>query len=77
MDDFDIVRVLTRAETIKALGLSPDTWARMEARGETPPKLQLSARRIGYRVIDIQKMAGREELLPHYHPAKICGGRNA
>ena len=55
MDDFDIVRVLTRAETIKALGLSPDTWARMEARGETPPKLQLSARRIGYRVIDIQK----------------------
>jgi predicted DNA-binding transcriptional regulator AlpA len=54
MVDLDSVRVLTKPEALKVLGLSLPTWIRMEQRGETPPKTQLSPNRIGYRVADIQ-----------------------
>ena len=55
MDDFDLVRVLTRPQTLKVVGVSDRTWQRMEDRGETPPKTALSPNRIGYRLIDIMK----------------------
>ena len=55
MDDFDAVRVLSKPQVLKATNLSGRTWERMEARGETPPKTQLSENRIGYRLIDIIK----------------------
>jgi predicted DNA-binding transcriptional regulator AlpA len=65
MADFDLdaalkdpevlVRVLTKPQAKKASTLSDRTWDRMEARGETPPKTQLSDNRIGYRLIDIIK----------------------
>jgi len=53
MDNADSIRVLTKPETLKAVGLSAETWYRLERRGETPPKTQISTRRIGYRLIDI------------------------
>jgi predicted DNA-binding transcriptional regulator AlpA len=53
-DDLESVRVLTRSETIKAVNVSDRTWDRMEARGDTPPKTQISPGRIGYRVVDVK-----------------------
>jgi predicted DNA-binding transcriptional regulator AlpA len=50
----DLVRVLNRHETYKAIGVDERTFDRMEAAGDAPPKTQLSARRIGYRLIDVQ-----------------------
>lgn len=51
----DSVRVIDRAQAIEAVGLSWNTWERMEERGETPPVTKLSKRRIGYRVVDLQR----------------------
>ena len=47
--------VYTRTEAINLLGLSPRTWARLEAQGETPPKIRLSPGRIGYAASDLRK----------------------
>jgi predicted DNA-binding transcriptional regulator AlpA len=56
MDDkqLDSVRVLSRRETFKAINVDERTFDRIEAAGDGPPKTQLSPRRIGYRLIDIQ-----------------------
>jgi predicted DNA-binding transcriptional regulator AlpA len=54
-DDFNSVRVLSKPQVLKATNLSDRTWERLEARGETPPKTQLSDNRIGYRLIDVEK----------------------
>jgi predicted DNA-binding transcriptional regulator AlpA len=49
----DELKVYTKKETQKLLGLSGRTWDRLEALGETPPKTRLSPNRIGYRNCDI------------------------
>lgn len=54
-DDLKTIRVLTRPETVRAVGLCERTWERLEAAGDTPPKTRLSQGRIGYRVSDIEK----------------------
>jgi predicted DNA-binding transcriptional regulator AlpA len=54
-DGLDAIRVLSRSETLKMVGLSDRTWDRLEARGETPPKTRLSPNRIGYRASDIRQ----------------------
>jgi predicted DNA-binding transcriptional regulator AlpA len=51
--DYD-VRVVDRPTAIKLTNLSQRTWARLEARGEAPPKTRLSANRTGYRLSDIK-----------------------
>ena len=38
----DDLKVYTKKETQKLLGLSGRTWDRLEALGETPPKTRLS-----------------------------------
>jgi predicted DNA-binding transcriptional regulator AlpA len=53
-DVFESVRVVDRPTAIKLAGLSPRTWDRLEAQGETPPRTQLSERRIGYRLVDLK-----------------------
>jgi predicted DNA-binding transcriptional regulator AlpA len=53
-DGLDSVRVLDEPTAIKLAGVSPRTWDRMRARGETPPITQISERRIGYRLIDLR-----------------------
>jgi predicted DNA-binding transcriptional regulator AlpA len=49
----DELKVYTKKETQKLIGLSGRTWDRLEALGETPPKTRLSTNRIGYRACDI------------------------
>ena len=51
--DLDLVRVLTRPETIKVVGVSEKTWERLEALGDIPTRTRLSQGRVGYRVVDI------------------------
>jgi predicted DNA-binding transcriptional regulator AlpA len=58
-DDFFAARVLNRSETIRLVGLSDRTWDRLEAAGETPPKVKLSERRIGYLLTDIREWLER------------------
>jgi hypothetical protein len=53
--DYESVRVVDRPTAIKLANLSGRTWARLEARGETPPKTRLSENRVGYRLIDLKK----------------------
>jgi predicted DNA-binding transcriptional regulator AlpA len=53
-DPFESVRVVDEPTAIKLANVSPRTWDRMRARGETPPITQLSQRRIGYRVSDLR-----------------------
>jgi predicted DNA-binding transcriptional regulator AlpA len=47
------IRVLSEDEAAEALGVSSETLRRMAQRGEAPPRLELSTRRIGYRIRDI------------------------
>lgn len=64
-DNLDAVRVLTRAKTIEALGLSDRTFERLEAAGDCPRKTRLSEGRIGYRVCDIAEwLDQRREGMP-------------
>jgi predicted DNA-binding transcriptional regulator AlpA len=51
----DELKVYTKRETQKLVGLSGRTWDRLEARGETPAKTRLSLNRIGYRASDIRQ----------------------
>jgi predicted DNA-binding transcriptional regulator AlpA len=55
MDDLDSVRVLTKPQVLQVTSLNGRTWERLEARGETPPKTQLSDNRVGYRVVDVAR----------------------
>ena len=41
------------ARTIRVIGVDERTFDRLEAAGDAPPKTQLSKRRIGYRLVDI------------------------
>jgi predicted DNA-binding transcriptional regulator AlpA len=54
MKVIDELKVYTKKETQKLIGLSGRTWDRLEASGETPPKTRLSPNRIGYRTSDIK-----------------------
>jgi hypothetical protein len=63
-DFLDSVRVIGKAEAIKIANVSLRTWDRMEAAGETPPKTQLSERRIGYRIVDLRAWLDRRRLAP-------------
>jgi predicted DNA-binding transcriptional regulator AlpA len=58
-EELESIRVLTRSQTLKVVGLSDRTWDRLEARGETPPKTRISECRIGYRLIDIKSWLDR------------------
>jgi predicted DNA-binding transcriptional regulator AlpA len=50
----DELKVYSKREAQKLIGLSGRTWVRLEMRGEAPPKTYLSPNRIGYRASDIQ-----------------------
>ena len=54
IDEFESVRVVDESTAVKLAGVSPRTWDRMRARGETPPFTQISQRRIGYRIADLK-----------------------
>jgi predicted DNA-binding transcriptional regulator AlpA len=49
------LQVIDEREAANLNGVSLMTWLRMRQRGETPPAIQISKRRIGYRLIDIRQ----------------------
>jgi len=53
--NLDLVRVLTRPETIKAVGVSEKTWERLEALGDVPTKTRLFQGRVGYRLVHVKE----------------------
>lgn len=69
-DRNDSIRVLTREDTIKTLGLSRATWERLERRGDVPPKTKLSQNRIGYRVTDVKAWL-KDRLVHAKEPARL------
>ena len=53
---------LSKAQVLAATGLSEDTFDRVQAKGEGPAKVFLSARRVGYPVGRLRAwLATREE----------------
>jgi predicted DNA-binding transcriptional regulator AlpA len=49
------MKIIDEREAAKLNGVSLMTWLRMKRLGETPPPIQLSKRRIGYRLTDIKE----------------------
>jgi predicted DNA-binding transcriptional regulator AlpA len=47
------LRVVTRKQLAEITGLSEATHERLDARGEGPRAIRLSARRLGYRLADV------------------------
>lgn len=47
--------VVSESETAVRTNVSPSTLRRLNARGEGPPRLQLSHRRVGYLLSDVKK----------------------
>jgi predicted DNA-binding transcriptional regulator AlpA len=47
--------VISEIETADAINVSTSTLRRMHSRGEGPPRIQLSKRRIGYRLGDVDE----------------------
>ena len=58
-EGLNAIRVLTETELCRTLGISNKTFERMRYRGDVPPKTQLSARRVGYRVCDVEEWLDR------------------
>lgn len=52
-DKFDPIVLEKEREALTRI--PRQTWAKMEQRKETPPRIQLSPRRHGYRLSDLQK----------------------
>jgi predicted DNA-binding transcriptional regulator AlpA len=68
-DIFESVRVVDKATAIELAGVSARTWDRLDARGETPPKTQISERRIGYRLSDLRAWLDARRIAPAAAPA--------
>ena len=51
----ELLRVLSRRQTIELVGVSEKTWERLEAAGDIPIKTQLSQGRVGYRLDHIKR----------------------
>ncbi len=54
-DGLESVRVLDKRTVLQIVGLSEDTFDRLEQRGEAPPITRLSERRKGYRLVDVKE----------------------
>ncbi len=68
-DPFDDVRVINEKTARELVDLSPRTWDRLRAAGDTPPITKISARRIGYRISDIKKWLDARRITPEARPA--------
>jgi predicted DNA-binding transcriptional regulator AlpA len=51
--DFTLDRIISETEAAGLNGVSRDTFRRRTDRGEGPPKIRMSPRRIGYRLRDV------------------------
>ena len=48
-------RIVSEKKAAEIRGVSPDTLRRAAARGEGPKRIQLSPRRVGYRLSELLK----------------------
>jgi predicted DNA-binding transcriptional regulator AlpA len=51
----NLLKVLTRRETVELVGLSEKTWERLETVGDIPIKTRLSKGRVGFRLDHIKE----------------------
>jgi predicted DNA-binding transcriptional regulator AlpA len=51
----NLLKVLTRRETVELVGLSEKTWERLETVGDIPIKTRLSEGRVGFRLDHIKE----------------------
>ena len=58
-EGLNAIRVLNEVELRQMLGISERTFDRLRYRGDLPPKTQLSDRRVGYRVSDVEEWLDR------------------
>jgi predicted DNA-binding transcriptional regulator AlpA len=58
-EGLNAIRVLNEVELRQMLGISERTFDRLRYRGDLPPKTQLSERRVGYRVRDVEEWLDR------------------
>jgi predicted DNA-binding transcriptional regulator AlpA len=58
-DALNAIRVLSETELRQMLGISERTFDRLRYKGDIPPKTQLSDRRVGYRVCDVEAWLNR------------------
>jgi predicted DNA-binding transcriptional regulator AlpA len=54
-------RVISEAAAAGLIGVSPMTLKRMAERGEGPPRLKISIRRVGYRLRDVEAWVRKAE----------------
>lgn len=54
-DQLDSVRVIDKRTVLLMVGLSEDTFDRLDRCGDGPPVTRLSERRKGYRLVDVMK----------------------
>lgn len=47
-------QVITKGEAAEMIGVSTDTLDRMHQRGEGPPRVKLSDRRVGFRMRELR-----------------------
>ena len=52
----NLLKVLTRRETVELVGLSEKTWERLETVGDIPIKTRLSEGRVGFRLDHIKEL---------------------
>ena len=70
--------VLSEIQAADAISVSTSTLRRMHSRGEGPPRIQLSKRRIGYRLGDVDEWLRLRAYPSHRIQAKTLkfrGGR--
>jgi predicted DNA-binding transcriptional regulator AlpA len=67
MSDFNeyvLDRLISETEAASMYGVSRDTLRRRIERGEGPPKIRMSPRRVGYRLRDVLADIKRCEIQP-------------
>jgi predicted DNA-binding transcriptional regulator AlpA len=67
VDKIDMLRdrLITEAEACTLYGYSHDTLRRRDARGEGPPRIKVSPRRVGYRLRDVLDDSKQREMAPN------------
>ena len=64
LNDLPDVAILSDKEAAEVLGVSLDTLARMTARGDAPPRVQISMRRFGRPVGSLKAWLAKRSAMP-------------
>ena len=66
----NLLKVLTRRETVQLVGLSEKTWERLEAHGDIPIKTRLSEGRVGFRLDHIKEWLDARQEGGNWRPVR-------